>query len=1158
MKRILLIILLITLIGATHSFSQKSYTPPVIVCPADFTHTDFHIPPPAKFMKNVRSTQANATAQTAQIVVTYHGFDGEQEAKDAFQFAVDIWSTLIKSNVPINIDATFKDLGSGVLGSAGTSGLYKGFDGAPNDSTWYNVALAEKMAGHDLNEPNEADINASFNNSFNWYYGIDGNTSSGTHDFVTVVLHEIGHGLGFFALNSYDDADGKGRRNPGVFDRYIEDGNGVNIYDIPNNSTELGDFFTSNDLFINAPLAVTSNGGTLPKIYAPGSYNAGSSISHWDENTYNGTVDALLTPQIGSGESVHDPGPNMMSFFAEMGWVQTYMKHQPDLIIDNLVDDILVSVQVYSDTTLAVEQPVLHYSFDDFSTQTDQNMNDDGGGVYSFTIPNPGTTSILQYYISGVSDVLGRDYTSPSVATARHKTIIQNLATVTVPYSLADGGDFESASEFIQLPFKGNINIWEQGAPTNKLNTPSSGTQVWKTDLDANLLKPNADFATALISPKFDLSDTTADYNIKFDLSMDVAKDSAIAGLNVMYSINGGVDWLGLGKANDGRGINWMNKSDEYLLFDNGNGWVLNNTEEAPQEVSYNLSEIIGNGESEIYFALVASVTNAYGDEGVYVFDGIMIDDFEITKTEPRAFFSVTSSSVNLPGDTIQFNYISKGAETFSWDFGDGGISNKKNPKHVYQSGGIYDVSLAITYAGGNHSYTKDSVISVVAFRGSNYTLADGGDMESNFSDFLVENISGTPLERGKSSISGKSGTASGNFAWVSGITEEEYENRSVAFLYTPMFDFSLLGNYELSFKANYKFEDGWDGFILEYSLDFGKNWQQLNPVVEDGWYDKIGEDNPEQGWPAIPLFTGSTNGNFDTKSVDVSDFGGTDRVAFRFYFKTDYAEVDVGMALDDVTLTGPSGSAVPNFSMAGNTGCEGQIVTFTNASTGSISSMDWDFGANATPATGIGIGPFEVTYSGSGTSTVTLTVLSPENGTQIESKVDVISIAPLHTPSYTTEKVSGTDAQLNLVVTDGDAFQWYINNDSIDGATQQTYLAVESGNYSVSVDIEGCIVNTGSSNIITAINDDSFAKSISVYPNPASRNLYIDVSNDFKGNINLEIYNVYGKQFYSSVVYKDRIAFTKEIPVSNFNRGIYFVEMQFEGKRVVRKIIIE
>ncbi len=1157
MKQILPLILLITVVSAINSFSQKSFTPPVIVCPADFTHTDFHIPPPSNFLKSFSNARVNATAKTAQIVVNYHGFDDEQEAKDAFQFAVDIWSTLIKSDVTIYIDATYKPLASGVLGSAGTSGLYKGFDGAPNDSTWYNVALAEKMAGHDLNEPGEADINASFSSSFDWYLGTDGNTTSGKHDFVTVVLHEIGHGLGFFALNSYDETADTGRRSPGVFDHYIEDGEGVKIYDVSNNSSELGDFFTSDNLFLNAPLAVTSNGGTIPKIYAPTSYNSGSSISHWDENTYNGTANALLTPQIGSGESIHDPGPNMMSLFADMGWVHTYLKHQPDLIVDNLTDNILITVEVTSDTTLSVEQPVLHYSFDDFATQTNQNMNDDGGGVYSFTIPNPGSTSVLQYYISGVSDVLGRSYTSPGISSARHKTIIQDLAAVTVPYSLANGGDFENPSEFIQVAFKGNTNIWEQGVPTNVLKTPSSGTQVWKTDLDANLKEPDADFSTALITPKFNLSDTIADYNLKFDLSMDV--ETAAAGLSVVYSVDGGTTWKSLGEPNDGRGVNWMNRSDEYLLFESGNAWVQDNTEDAPETVSYNLSEMIGNGESEVYFGLIASVTNAYNDT-IYNFDGILIDDFEITKTDPRAFFSVTSSSVNLPGDTIQFEYISKGAETFTWDFGDGESSNKKNPKHAYQAGGIYDVSLTITYpGGGNHTHTKDSLINVVALKGSTYTLANGGDMESNFSDFLVENISGTPLERGKSTIAGKSGTASGNIAWVSGIDEEKYQDRSVAYLYTPIFDFSLLGDYELSFKANYQFEDGWDGFILEYSLDFGENWKQLNPVVEDGWYDKIGEDNPDQGWPAIPLFTGSTNGNFDTKSVKLNEFGGNDRVAFRFYFKTDYASVDVGMALDDVTLTGPQlGAATADFTYEGDTGCNNQVVIFTSTSTGSISSMNWDFGANATPATASGIGPFEVTYTGNGSSTVTLTLESPENGTQIETKAGIISTAPAHTPSYISEAVAGNDAQLTLTATDGDVFQWFLNSDSIMGANQKTYLAEKSGNYSVAVNVGGCIGISSGSSIITALNNDLQSQGVYIYPNPVSDNLFIGVENEYRGVVDLKIMNTVGKEFYRSVSSKEDLIFSKEIDVNNFSEGIYIVDIKFADKRMVYKIIIE
>ncbi len=47
------------------------------------------------------------------------------------------------------------------------------------------------------------EIDASFNSAFaNWYLGTDGNVPSNKWDFYSVVLHELGHGLGF--LSSFD------------------------------------------------------------------------------------------------------------------------------------------------------------------------------------------------------------------------------------------------------------------------------------------------------------------------------------------------------------------------------------------------------------------------------------------------------------------------------------------------------------------------------------------------------------------------------------------------------------------------------------------------------------------------------------------------------------------------------------------------------------------------------------------------------------------------------------------------------------------------------------------------------------------------------------------------------------------------------------------
>ena len=72
--------------------------------------------------------------------------------------------------------------------------------------TWYPVALANALAGSDI-DPGGDDIDATFNSSIGttcpfpsvWYYGLDGNAGSNI-DFVSVLLHELGHGLGFLTF----------------------------------------------------------------------------------------------------------------------------------------------------------------------------------------------------------------------------------------------------------------------------------------------------------------------------------------------------------------------------------------------------------------------------------------------------------------------------------------------------------------------------------------------------------------------------------------------------------------------------------------------------------------------------------------------------------------------------------------------------------------------------------------------------------------------------------------------------------------------------------------------------------------------------------------------------------------------------------------------
>jgi hypothetical protein len=124
----------------------------------------------------------------------------------AFQRAADIWGARLSSPVTIRVRAQFDALTcnatSAVLGSAGPVNFFRDFTGAPAASTWFPVALANALRGADL-DPAGDDINATFNSNLGtpgclttsgWYYGLDANPPGSLIDFVSVLLHELGHG----------------------------------------------------------------------------------------------------------------------------------------------------------------------------------------------------------------------------------------------------------------------------------------------------------------------------------------------------------------------------------------------------------------------------------------------------------------------------------------------------------------------------------------------------------------------------------------------------------------------------------------------------------------------------------------------------------------------------------------------------------------------------------------------------------------------------------------------------------------------------------------------------------------------------------------------------------------------------------------------------
>jgi hypothetical protein len=236
---------------------------------------------------------------------------GAQRLK-AFQFAADIWGALLNSPVTIKIDATFDPLpcsaNSAVLGAAGPNTVHGNFSGAPVANTWYPQALANSLAGSDL-APATNDIGATFNSSVGttcpfpnvWYYGLDAIPPASKIDFVSVVLHELGHGLGFLTFVDLDT----GEKLLGFDDTYmlnLEDHGTGQLFPLMTDDERLSAMTNTGALhWVGAKLIAASGNltdGVDPmsghvEMYAPDTIQPGSSVSHFSDDLL---PDELMEP----------------------------------------------------------------------------------------------------------------------------------------------------------------------------------------------------------------------------------------------------------------------------------------------------------------------------------------------------------------------------------------------------------------------------------------------------------------------------------------------------------------------------------------------------------------------------------------------------------------------------------------------------------------------------------------------------------------------------------------------------------------------------------------------------------------------------------------------------------------------------------------------
>lgn len=254
----------------------------------------------------------------------------------AFRHAAFLWASRLQSDVEIQIDANFDPLpcnaSSAVLGAAGANTVHRDFAGAPVAATWYPQALANSLAGFDL-DPANADAGAVFNSDIgttgcltgnSWYYGLDGSPPAGQIDLVTVLIHEFTHSLG---MQTYVNIN-TGEKLLSFDDIYMTclEQQGAATADFPSmtDTQRLTAIRSDPDLvwdcpIVNAeaaliPLTAGLNGGQV-RMYGPNPAEPGSSLSHFSDDLL---PNESMEPYINGVD--HSPGLSE-ALLEDIGWL---------------------------------------------------------------------------------------------------------------------------------------------------------------------------------------------------------------------------------------------------------------------------------------------------------------------------------------------------------------------------------------------------------------------------------------------------------------------------------------------------------------------------------------------------------------------------------------------------------------------------------------------------------------------------------------------------------------------------------------------------------------------------------------------------------------------------------------------------------------------
>jgi len=235
----------------------------------------------------------------------------------ASEYAFGLWGEQLSGPIPVDISIESKNLGNGVIGQSWRTQNFLNTGTVPSVpvNTWYPSPLWNQLVGFDATT--QRDIMLDMNSSMSFYLQPTG-TVQGI-DWITVMLHEVCHGLGFYPIVGQNGAFSYGA-HPGIFDRQLFSGlTGPCITELT--QSERAALVVSGNLYAGAPDShLLAANGSRVRMYAPSNWSGGSSTSHWHNSGQPFTT--FMGPSIGNNWRLHTFNTRKIGVMFDIGWTE--------------------------------------------------------------------------------------------------------------------------------------------------------------------------------------------------------------------------------------------------------------------------------------------------------------------------------------------------------------------------------------------------------------------------------------------------------------------------------------------------------------------------------------------------------------------------------------------------------------------------------------------------------------------------------------------------------------------------------------------------------------------------------------------------------------------------------------------------------------------